>query len=80
MTPEERAKAVARGLVGEDGTQFDMWTDIAEAILAAITEERKACAEVADGHKPASDPIGPLHFAGRAHAAENIAAAIRARG
>jgi hypothetical protein len=54
---------------------------IADAIDEAVAEEREACAVIADGCKPAGrDPIGPLHGAGMAFAAEHIAGRIRARG
>ena len=53
---------------------------MANIVSEAITDEREACAKIADGYKPLRvDPIGPLHGAGISFAAYNIANDIRRR-
>lgn len=79
MTPDERAaRIVDRGRLKEDLRMDRAWADvlrleIADALRAAVAEEREACAQVAEsfGTRSCDDAPGTV---------KAIAAAILARG
>lgn len=49
MTPEERARALCPGHHGTYGPDC-LCEEIAEAIRAAVEEEREACEKIAEDH------------------------------
>lgn len=88
MTPEERADAVWQKLWGEDPDSKHQ-AAIAAAIIAAVAEEREACAVEAENNRfgwGVADPFGDSATYGGSieefakAKGDAIAAAIRARG
>lgn len=76
MTPEERAERLRhRFLFPEEARAFR--EIVAKEIVAAIAEEREACAATAEG-APADCDCGKAY--GDCDVPAHIAAAIRARG
>jgi hypothetical protein len=75
MTADERARAVCEEMASGPlilEVPFDEWVrrQVAEAIRAAVEEERELCAKVAEGFVAEDRRVIPLA----------IASAIRARG
>jgi hypothetical protein len=70
MTPEERAAKLIADM--KYGGYYDLEDDIAEAIRAAVAEEREACAKLAEEMFTTSG-------CDLAYAANEVAESIRAR-
>lgn len=82
MTPEEWADELTVGPDLPPHAEDALCRQIADAIRAAVAEERKACAKIASGRLWAavSAPDGATWGDGYERAAQSILDAIRERG
>src|SRR5262245_10783368 len=90
MTPEEAARDIVKSMECEIGMPYLLATKIRKAIVAAVLDERKACAKIADRRRETETELraeserqekqlsGVGHTFG-ATVAEEIARDIRAR-